>query len=339
MNKSLKKRMLVIGCVLVVIGLIISCISFAVMGFSMRAFYRPSGQVSEPEVLSFTGEQIMEIDIDAKHSIIEVEGVEGLKSPELVISEDLYEYQLESGSMGQRLVVRDTGDWKNGGWHWYQIITIHNSENSRVILRLPQDFEGRLKLNSDFGGITAGKLTALDSGAFVCANGDVEINSLKADGGIMVKSSFGGIYVADSKAKEFNLHNESGDVELKSCQGDETVLSTSFGGVSIDSCSLGSVDLKSANGDTYLNDISVQKRLDYESRFGSLTFKSLECPDIRLESANGDVEGVLIGRENDYEILAITELGDSNLRNSKGGEKTLEIDLKFGSIEIEFADN
>lgn len=339
MKQIWKKRAVVLGCILLAAGVLVSGASFAAMGFSLRTFSSPREQAAEPETYSFTGDEVAAVDIESSFRRIQVEGVPGLKAPELTISPDVFEYQLEAGAGGPTVVVRETEEAKSGGWRWFQLFTFHSDDQAEAILRLPEDFSGSLRLQSSFGGVRVKNLSRLENLAVGSENESVRLETVEASEKIEVTSSFGSVKAANSAAKSFSCRNANGDVSLSGCSAEEAELSTEFGVLRVEDGTFGTLALENSNGDTKLTDVKASGSLQHRSHFGALSFSGLESPSLTLRAENGDIRGTLVGSEQEYKISSSVKYGDSNLQNRMEGKNTLEVESEFGSVRIDFTED
>lgn len=339
MKKTWTKWAVRIGCVLLALGLIISGASYAVMGFSLRLFNSPRSPVAEPETYSFTGDEVAEVDIESGFRQIRVEGDAGLKAPELTISADVFEYQLEAGRNGPKLVVRETEQARNGGWRWFQLFTYHSADDSDVVLRLPEDYGGFLKLKSSFGGVRIESLTGLESVTVESSNEAVRISDVAVKTEMEVASSFGDITMQNSGAESLSIRDANGNVKLEGCWAGDTAVSTEFGGLRVKDSGFRKLRLENSNGDTKVESVDAEESLRYHSSFGGLSFSGLKCPDLELRSENGGIQGTLLGAERDYQISAEVKFGDTNLQGSLEGKNRLIVESEFGDVKITFSED
>ena len=336
MKKVLQKRAVAIGCILLALGLVISGASFAAMGFSLKAFSSPRSPVADPETYSFTGDEVAAVEIESGFRKIRVEGVAGLKAPELTVSPDVFEYQLEAGTEGPKVVVRETEKAKNNGWRWFQLFTYQSSVNSDAVLRLPQDYSGSLRLKSNFGAVRIEGLSSLERVYVESSNESVRITDVVAKEDVEVTSSFGDITLKNSGARSFSVQDANGGVQVEGCHAQEAAFSTEFGGLRVQESSFDTLVLENSNGDSKVDNVEVKESLRYHSSFGGLKFRGLKCPDLELRSENGGIDGTLLGAEQDYKISANVKYGDTNLQGRLEGKNRLEVESDFGDVKIRF---
>ena len=335
-NTIWKKRATVLGCILVGAGVLVSGISFAGMGFSMRAFVSPRGEVAQPETFSFTGDEIREVDVESGFRNVRVEGVPGLKAPELVASPDLFEYELGAGP---KLTVRETEQAGRGGWKWFQLFTFNTEQNSEVVIRLPEDLAVSLRVKSSFGSVRVKDLSQLEDLFVESQNEAVRLSALKVVGKAELSSSFGNITMQDSRAEELTVRDSNGDVTLEGCSAGGAVFTTEFGNLRVRDSGFDALMLDNSNGHSRLGSVKVKTHLQHHSSFGDLSFDGLECPSLDLRAENGNISGTIIGSESDYKISANVKYGDTNLQGRLEGKNQLQVESQFGDVNIHFAEN
>ncbi len=91
------------------------------------------------------------------------------------------------------------------------------------------------------------------------------------------------------------------------------------------------------SGSIKLNNVSVKENIDIDSTSGSIKFENLASGgDIEIDCTSGSVKGTIDGSESDYTIRSETTAGSSNLSNTEGGKKKLDVETTAGSIDIRF---
>lgn len=109
---------------------------------------------------------------------------------------------------------------------------------------------------------------------------------------------------------------EHGDIEVSYCDFDTLECSAGYGDIELKNSSAKSVSCNSEHGD--------------------IECERLEGELIELTAALGDIEGSVAGRETDYTINAGADIGENNLTNRTGGEKTLNVKARMGDIVMRF---
>ena len=98
----------------------------------------------------------------------------------------------------------------------------------------------------------------------------------------------------------------------------------------------GDMSIELTSGSLKADDITADDlKLDCTS--GSIKFENLASGgDIEIDCTSGSVKGTLDGAKSDYTIRSETTAGSSNLSNTDGGRKKLDVETTAGSINIEF---
>lgn len=130
------------------------------------------------------------------------------------------------------------------------------------------------------------------------------------------KSNNGYVSVTNGSFGSLSLKTNNGYVKLETVTSDSIVADTDNGYVKFDNVTSGTLEAQTDNGAISLNRVSSDS--------------------IKLRSGNGSVNGSLIGRLEDYKIVAKTQLGSCNLQNTETGERSLEVRTGCGEIKISF---
>ncbi len=98
------------------------------------------------------------------------------------------------------------------------------------------------------------------------------------------------------------------------------------------------ITLSTTNEDITLSALTVTGSASISSDGGSITFEKLDVGSaLTLNAKNGDISGKVIGGYDDFSIRSEIKKGESNLPDQKdGGEKTLDMSVNNGDINIEF---
>ena len=97
------------------------------------------------------------------------------------------------------------------------------------------------------------------------------------------------------------------------------------------------VSVMNKSGLIRVNDLQTEGAFLSGNTSGGIHFENLKTGgSIHLKSTSGSVKGSIIGKEEDYSILAGTKTGMNNLTNSRNGGKELNVKVTSGSIKIQF---
>lgn len=100
---------------------------------------------------------------------------------------------------------------------------------------------------------------------------------------------------------------------------------------------LASLQISATNEDIQLPALTLDKASVYING-GSVSFDTLEIGEsLTMETKNGSVTGTVAGGYDDFAISTTIKKGDNNLPEQKeGGEKTLNVTVNNGDIDIHF---
>ncbi len=101
---------------------------------------------------------------------------------------------------------------------------------------------------------------------------------------------------------------------------------------------LENLTLSTTNEDITLPTLSVTGNISLSSNGGNITFENLNVgKSLSLTSKNGNISGAVTGSYDDFAIHTEIKKGESNLPDNKDeGEKTLNVSVNNGNLNIEF---
>ena len=102
---------------------------------------------------------------------------------------------------------------------------------------------------------------------------------------------------------------------------------------------LSSLSIKTTNRDVLLHALTVQDTVALAVTGGKISFENLSVGSaLNLNAKNGDIQGSISGRYEDFSIACKSKKGESNMPSlKKEGHKTLQIASNNGDVSIEFA--
>ena len=101
---------------------------------------------------------------------------------------------------------------------------------------------------------------------------------------------------------------------------------------------LENLTISTTNEDITLPTLSVTGNISLSSNGGNITFENLNVgKSLSLTSKNGNISGAVTGSYDDFAIHTEIKKGESNLPDNKDeGEKTLNVSVNNGNLNIEF---
>ena len=168
-----------------------------------------------------------------------------------------------------------------------------------LILEIPRNFAGTLKLKTSNAPIRAANLANLAAAELVSGNGKIKAENIKAD--------------------TFTIRTSNSRLELVGLKGRTLEAVTNNGSVSAREC-------------------DFPERALLQTKNGGVSCRNLISDQIQMHTCNGSVTGTIIGNVNDYAIQSGTMNGSNNLRNvpAEGKQKSLSAKTVNGQIHLEF---
>ena len=101
---------------------------------------------------------------------------------------------------------------------------------------------------------------------------------------------------------------------------------------------LDDLTLSTTNEDISLPELAVTGSVSLSANGGDISFEALEVGSaLTLSAKNGDISGAVMGSYDDFAIQTEIKKGESNLPDQKDdGEKTLNVSVNNGDVDIEF---
>lgn len=108
--------------------------------------------------------------------------------------------------------------------------------------------------------------------------------------------------------------------------------------VQIPDALLDSLMLSTTNEDISLSALTITGSISISSDGGNISFRNLDVGNaLYLTVRNGDISGTVAGSYDNFTIQTDIKKGESNLPDNKAdGEKTLNVSVKNGNVDIEF---
>lgn len=180
-----------------------------------------------------------------------------------------------------------------------------NQTISKVEIYLPSDYEGNIKINSDYGDIDIDELKGAQIDANISA-GDIVTNSLSSAN---ITNKFGDITI-NGYAKKLSIEEKCGDISINEVDDIDAI--NNYGDIKITKVN-NYLKLKDNCGDIEIGSLNISK-------------------NSRIENDLGDIE---IGDTNEIFISAKTNLGDTKINNNYNkSDITLTINNSLGDISV-----
>ncbi len=248
------------------------------------------------------------------------------------------------------LSITEHQNWQNNLFQWNIDLDIHfgGEDNSPVVrITLPAGREysltlgtgngsirlqangadlSSLALHTENGSIRAQAETLLHIGGnatFQTENGSVTVSNIEADGELSLRTSNGSVSAENVSAKNITATTEHGDVTLTDAAADTALTAqTSTGRISLcGEIAANSLTAKTETGAILLRDGTIDANaIDLSTETGSITAEN----------------SVFAGAQSDYTVQVSTEIGNSNVSDSLGGNRRLSLKTTTGEIRVFF---
>lgn len=299
------KKALIIIIVLLIVG--------AVAGIMGSVIYAADGGVMQDAEkktfkLDYNGE---DLSIEADFDKIEVEVVEG--------NQIIFDYY-ESDKV-KRTIENEEGEisFETEAPHFFNWFI-----GNKYVLKIgvPQEFGGKLEIESETGGILA------DLNKVTCKEIEVEVTT----GNLTIKNATS-LGVCSLEATTGSIIAENIDVATSAN------IKATTGNVEIRNLSAKDVEIKITTGHLKEGKIDCQS-FSAEATTGNLSFSLSSATKIYLKATTGTVRGKITGLEKDFNVETSTTTGKSNLKNQTvvGSDKSIVAKTTTGNINIEFTD-
>lgn len=299
------KKALIIIIVLLIVG--------AVAGIMGSVIYAADGGVMQDAEkktfkLDYNGE---DLSIEADFDKIEVEVVEG--------NQIIFDYY-ESDTV-KRTIENEEGEisFETEAPHFFNWFI-----GNKYVLKIgvPQEFGGKLEIESETGGILA------DLNKVTCKEIEVEVTT----GNLTIKNATS-LGVCSLEATTGSIIAENIDVATSAN------IKATTGNVEIRNLSAKDVEIKITTGHLKEGKIDCQS-FSAEATTGNLSFSLSSATKIYLKATTGTVRGKITGLEKDFNVETSTTTGKSNLKNQTvvGSDKSIVAKTTTGNINIEFTD-
>ena len=183
-----------------------------------------------------------------------------------------------------------------------------------------------LALHTENGSIRAQAETPLHIGGnatFQTENGSVTVSNIEAEGDLALHTSNGSVSAENVSAKNITVTTEHGDVTLTDAAADTALKAqTSTGRISLcGEIAANSLTAKTETGAILLRDGTIDANaIDLSTETGSITAEN----------------SVFAGAQSDYTVQVSTEIGNSNVSDSLGGNRRLSLKTTTGEIRVFF---
>ena len=170
-------------------------------------------------------------------------------------------------------------------------------------------------------------------------NGTSNYFNITSYGDIITTSNNGKIEMDNIKtAKKIDVKANNGKIDLENIAAEVLLVNSDNGVIEIDRAVVATIiDISNSNGSVGI-DNSKAKDIKVKTGNGVINFDDIDASNsIELVTDKGVIEGEIIGRKKDFNIVSVCGSGINNLpANQTGGFKQLTVRTSKGFIDIEF---
>lgn len=311
---SKTSKALLIGGIILVVGLVIGLIGFALSGFNFEGLSSAKAVTNTYDVT----ESFQNISIDVKTDEIFIQPSEDGKCHVVCEESDKFYHQVKVTNNTLMITTVDDTSWTD----WI-------SRSSEVWVYLPEKAYQALDIHSSTGKAIIQSNTFFDNITVEASTGDVFVSSSskKTD----IKVTTGDINLSDLSSDEISLETSTGRIQLNSvtCSGKiSTTVST--GKTVLNDVSCKSFISNGTTGDVDLTNVIAEESFSIERSTGDVTLDGCDAPDIYVKTSTGEVKASLLSPKI---FFTDSNTGDIDVpKTTTGGTCTIETDT--GDIEI-----
>ncbi len=311
-----KTILLIIGLVLLAVGFTVSGAAFALAGFDFSSVSSTSEMIEKSA--QWTTDEVSLIDVKVQNANVIVE-----KSDDELIH--IHCVFRESSDLDLRLdgsAATVQGSFE----HSFRYQLVHGffsglgSGDENVTIYIPENAHTDLRLVTSNSTISVnGFKNAESTSLLVCStsNGAINLTDVEIGGAAQLKSS-------------------NGRINARSLRAATLTADTSNGQISIEDAALsGRCDLETSNGRVILKNVKCES-INAETNNGRINVSGIGAASIVLKSSNGDIEGTVSGRYEDYRISTHTSNGSRKPENKDSGKYSLDVRTSNGDIHLSF---
>lgn len=331
---------IIVSVSLIFLGAVIFIAAYSSIDFDYKRFstVQQEEEIAITEKIEIVGNEDIYIQLNHKNVIIEQ-------------SKDEYAYFTYSNS--ENISFDFTNEDSNISLIEKRIDSLHNkfsifrfdinfygNKESDVIVYIPKNFTGNIKINSAGGNKKVDNIAVnnLDIGS---TSGNVFVSNIIATNDITITGTSGRIETE-------GLISTNGDITIDGTTNSKYLSNMSAQNISISSTS-GIIeantlisDILKITGTSNRNDLIdvVSREIYISNTSGSTELHNVVAVKMDIQSTSGGIKGTLNGSPSDYHIVSKTTTGSNSLENYTNlyinAEQKLNISTTSGSIKLGF---
>ena len=326
------RRALIIGAaVSIAVGLALCATAYALVGGDLSKL--STTPAYEEKSVSYSADTLTAVSLLDRNTSVRLEP-SGDQEIHITYFENMAEEYYCSVSAGELRIEKI----EQGGWLDRVGLNFH-FQDTTVVIEVPQHYAGSISLNTTNALVTVTDLDLQDDLSVQTTNNGIQVRTVSCAGEFQAQTSNGKVALdqvtaASVKAGTSNHSIHATEIETVG----DCVLTTSNGEIFLDGIQSDRLTAQSSNHGLQVNDIVTQGMLELRTTNGPIHIEQvLPGQAIEMVTTNGDIEGTVCDRLEQYHIDSGTTNGDSNLPKSyRGGSKSLVARTTNGNIAIDF---
>ena len=339
-GKKFLRMTALVGCILLVGGILLTGAGYVGMGFSLKAFTHPQVEKVVRETVCFKDAPQC-VEVYAPVGDVTIQGDENAEEPEITAASSVYEVTMQFGA----LVVRPNEAYRSGGgangggtsWDWYRLLNLQLEGDYDVTITLPKRMMESVNATSEVGDVSLSNLWVEDVSALASCGG-VSVSQLTQTDTVKVSASLGDVALQECSGKYLDLDSDLGNVQVDGCLFDTGDLAASSGDVQMADSTWNWLTVNNGMGNCALKGVTAQTSVTCGASMGNVEVEKLTSPEIHLSADSGNVTGSIVGKQEVYRISQEVDMGESNLEDQLDGVYLLEVAASLGDIQLEFTE-
>ncbi len=318
MKKSLKTAVIT-AIILIVLGLIVSCLGFWGMGFDFKALNTEDVTSTTYEITDAFRNISIENDVADLYFAVSEDDVCRVVCTDF--ANETYTVNVENGT----LTIA-----KNDDRAWHGNVRLFSFGESYVRIYLPEEKYTSLKIDDDTGDIEMPAACTFEQVIITTSTGDVRWLAQVSEE-LSITTDTGDVEVHGTNPRNLALKTDTGDISASKVRDVQQIrIETDAGKVELSNAGCTSLSADSNTGDIALKNVMVDELLTVKSDTGDVVFDRSDAAEIFIQTNTGDVMGTLVS---DKVFLIETDTGDVDVPKSITGDRC-EIITDAGDIEL-----
>lgn len=308
-----KRTLLIVGAAAVAAGFLICLLAFALTGFKLQSFTPVRAGERELHTETFDAASVDTIHISAETDDVVVRAADGEASLTYYTGErNGYSYSLDGGALSLKHEPFN-------GAPWYTFLLPNLEASSTVVLSLPRDYAGELRIATSTGGVS--------------------VSGFALQKALTLAVSTGRIDLSDVSAPSVTLSATTGRIALDTVSAlNEMTVSASTGSISLNACAADTLTMSTSTGDMHMTAVSANE-VSLSANTGEIFAEALDTKALKARTSTGAVRLALTGDRTLYDVDCSSNTGNIAVEGDTGGfGMPIEVETSTGNIIISFGE-